>query len=130
MPSIKVDFGTTSAPLLWNVHEHKRGKLESITIDNQSLSGTPVGLRLLDCFATDVSKTGSTGATQAAEYLGVSGVLSGRVRFQQHVTSGQVVTLKEEELKGMDFLGVARSYSPDAGGRVAALVITARYKLL
>jgi len=116
--------------LLWNVHEHKKGIPQSLTIDQQSLSGTMVEVRLLDCFATDASKTGAAGATQAAEYFGTSGILSGRIRHQQHVASGQVVTLKDDDLEGMEFLGEARAYTPDAAGRISDVVITARYKLI
>jgi len=110
--------------LLWNAHEHKKAELLGLTVDNQSLADQKV--QLFDGFDTDASKTGAAGATQAAEYLKLSGVTSGLIRLQFTVPTGESVKLGEEDCKGIEFLGrgtaVATSLTSDC-------VIIAQYRL-
>ena len=112
------------AGLLWNAHEHKKAELLGLTVDN--LHTAPQTIKLYDGFDTDASKTGSTGATQAAEYLMLSGVGSGLIRQQLTVPAGETVSLGEEDLRGTEFLGrgtaVASALSSDC-------IVICRYKL-
>ena len=104
MPAVK-QTANTSGLLLWNIHEHKKGFLDGLTIDNQHTAEEKVNL--YDCFTTDASKTGATGATQAAENLGTTHPLSGKIRLQLTAPAGESVKLGQEDCKGIDFLGAA-----------------------
>lgn len=95
--------GAIGSGILFNAHEHKRAELLGLTIDNQSVDDQTV--RLFDGFATDASRTRAAGAVQAAEYLGTSNVLSGLVRLQLTVPTGESVKLGEQDCKGVEFLG-------------------------
>lgn len=104
MPAIKVT-ANTSGQTLWNAHEHKRGVLVGLKIDNKS--ATPVTIDLLDCFTTDSSKLNSTEATQAAEDIGTTAVGSGKVKFQTTVPAGENHSLGKADLEETTFLGKA-----------------------
>jgi len=110
--------------LLWNYHEHKKAELLGLTVDNQSIAEQTV--KLYDGFDTDASKTGAAGATQAAEYLKLSGVTSGLIRLQLTVPAGETQKLGDEDCKGIEFLGrgtaVASTLTSDC-------VIIAQYRL-
>ena len=103
MPSIK-QTANTSGLALWNAHEHKRGILEGLKVDNPSAYDEKI--ELLDCFSTDASKTTAAGAAQAAEDF-ASEVASGKVRLQMTVPTGEFVSLGKEDLEEMTFLGKA-----------------------
>lgn len=127
MPTKQVQaYPATSgyAGLLWNTHEHKRAELLGLTIDNKHTVAQTI--KLYDGFDTDASKTGSTGATQAAEYLMLSGVGSGLIRLQVTVPAGETVKLGREDCKGIEFLGrgtaVASVLSSDC-------IVIAQYQL-
>ena len=104
MPAKDITANTSGAAL-WNEELHKGAELLGVTIDNKHTE--PETLQLMDCFATDASKLGSTGADQAAEYLGVSGCASGRLRLQMTVPAGETQKLGEEDCKGIEFIGSA-----------------------
>jgi len=115
---------STSGAALWNTHEHKRADLLGLTIDNKYSAAETV--KLHDCFATDASKVDSTGATQAVEYLGVSGCASGLIRLQLTVPAGESVKLGEEDCRGVEFLGKAYAVS---SATTSDCVVIAQYKL-
>ena len=109
--------------LLFNEHVHKKVELLGLTVDNQSAADQKV--QLYDGFDTVASKTGAAGATQAAEYLKLSGVTSGLIRLQLTVPAGETQKLGKEDCKGIEFLGrgtaVATSLTSDC-------VIIAQYR--
>jgi len=108
MPTKQVQaYPVTSgyAGLLWNTHEHKKAELLGLSIDNKHTALETI--QLYDGFDTDASKVDSTGATQAKEYLMLSGVGSGLIRFQMSVPAAESVKLGEEDCKGIEFLGRA-----------------------
>jgi len=109
---------------LWNAHEHKRAELLGLTIDNQYTVAQKV--KLYDGFATDASKTGAAGATQAAEHLGTSNVLSGLIRLELTVPAGESQKLGKEDCKGIEFLGRANAI---ADTTTSDCIIIAQYKL-
>ena len=123
MPAKKVTAATSGATL-WNKEAHKKGILEGLSIDNRHT--TEVKVELTDNFVTDASTDGSAGTAQAAEYLGVSGVASGRVRLQVTVPTGEFVNLGKEDCVNVEFLGKAAVI-----GSVTTTncVIVARYQL-
>lgn len=110
--------------LLFNAHEHKGAELLGLTVDNQSTYNQTV--KLHDGFNTDASKTGAAGATQAAEYLKLSGVGSGLIRLQLTVPAGESVKLGKEDCEGIEFLGRATAV---ASTLTSDCVIIAQYKL-
>lgn len=112
-----------SGARLWNEEIHKRAELLGLTIDNQSTVQQTV--KLFDCFATDASKTGAADATQAAEYLGVSGILSGLLRLQITAPVGETQKLGQEDLAGVEFLGQALGL---ASTHTSDCVIIAQYR--
>jgi hypothetical protein len=125
MPSKQVQAYTSGhTGALWNAHEHKKGVLGGLTIDNKHTVQETV--KLYDCFTTDASKTGSTGATQAAENFGTTNVLSGKVRLQVTVPAGEAQNLGENELKDIEFLGKATAI---ASVESSQCVIVAQYRL-
>ena len=113
-----------SGARLWNEGRHKRAELLGLTIDNQHAA--PVTMKLYDCFVTDASRTGAAGAAQAAEYLGVSGILSGLLRIQLTVPAGETHKLGEPDCKGIEFLGEARGL---ADVHTSDCVVICQYKL-
>jgi len=115
--------GGIGSGALWNAHKHKRAELTGLTIDNQYTAEETI--KLYDGFATDASKTGAAGATQAAEFLGTSNVQSGFTRLQLTVPAGESVKLSEQDCKGIEFLGRA---SAIAGVTTSDCVIIAQYK--
>jgi len=128
MPTKKVQAypSTSGYPgLLWNVHEHKKAELLGLTVDNQHSAAETV--QIYDGFDTDASKAAATGATQAAEYLKLSGVTSGLVRLQVTVPAGETVKLGQEDLKGIEFLGRATAV---ASALSSDCVIIAQYRLI
>lgn len=122
MPSVQTD-AYTSGRLLWNEHEHKKGILEGLKIDNQSIYDQTI--KLYDCFTTDASKTNAAGATQAAEDFETH-VLSGKIRLQTTVPTGELVSLGQEDLKEVTFLGKAYVV---AGTTTADCIVVAQYRL-
>ena len=109
---------------LWNAHEHRRAELLGLTIDNQHTAEQTI--KLYDGFATDASKTGATGATQAAEPLGSLNVASGLIRLELTVPAGETQKLGEPDCKGIEFLGRANAI---ADATTSDCVIIAQYKL-
>lgn len=126
MPAIQVQAYTSGhSGKLWSAHEHKKGELLGLTIDNQHTAEEKI--QLYDCFTTDASNTGSTGATQAAENLGTTDVLSGKIRLQMTVPAGETQKLGREDCKGIDFLGKATAI---ASVETSDCVVIAQYKLV
>lgn len=123
MSAIKTDC-YTSGRALWNEAAHRKGHLLGLDIDNRSAS--PESIDLYDCFTTDAAKSMAAGATQAAEDLGTTDVLSGKIRARVTVPAGEFVSLPKENLEECTFLGkawaVASVTSSDA-------IIIARYRL-
>jgi len=115
--------GGIGSGVLWNAHAHKRAELLGLTIDNQHTAEEKI--QLYDGFATDASKTGAAGATQAAEHLGTSNVQSGFIRFELTVPAGESVKLGEPDCKGIEFLGRANAI---ASTTTSDCVIIAQYK--
>lgn len=127
MPTKQVQaYPSTSgfAGALWNAHEHKRAELLGLTIDNQSPDDQTV--KLMDGFATDASETGAADAAKAAEYLGVSNVISGFTRLQITVPATESVKLGEKDCKGIEFLGRGTAI---ASTLTSDCVIIAQYRL-
>ena len=91
--------------LLWNENVHKKAELKGLTIDNKYTA--PQTIVLYDGFLTTASIVGATGAVQAAEDLGVSNALSGKIRLQLTVPAQEFVKLGEHECKAIEFLGKA-----------------------
>ena len=114
----------TSGSALWNIHEHKKGELLGLKIDNQSIYN--LKLELMDCFDSDAGKLGSTGATQAAEDLGDTAAASGKRRLQVTVPAGDFLSLGEEDLRGIEFLGAPKVI----GSTVTSdCVVVAQYRM-
>ena len=103
MPSIKASANTSGA-VLWNAHEHKKGILEGLKVDNQSIYNEKIDL--LDCFSTDSGKTNAAGAAQASEDFETA-VASGKVRLQVTVPAGEFMSFGKEDVKECTFLGKA-----------------------
>ena len=109
---------------LWSAHEHKRAELLGLTVDNRHTAALKI--QLYDGFATDASKTGSTGATQAAEFLGTSNVQSGLIRLEITLPAGKTQKLGKEDCEGIEFLGRANAI---ADTTTSDCIIIAQYKL-
>lgn len=125
MPTVQVQAYTSGyAGLLWNANKHKKGELLGLTIDNKH--SVPETIQLFDGFTTDASKIGSTGATQAAEDLGTTNVLSGKIRLQITVPAGETQKLGKEDLVETTFLGKATAI---ASAESSDVIIIAQYKL-
>jgi hypothetical protein len=125
MPTSQTQAYTSGhAGVLWNAHKHKKAQLLGITVDNKHTA--PVTIKLYDCFTTDESKTGSTGATQAAEDLGTTNVLSGKIRLPITVPAGETVKLGEQDCKGVEFLGKVTAI---ASAESADCIIVAQYSM-
>lgn len=121
--SLVSGFAGIGSGLLFNAHRHKRAELLGLTIDNQSVDDQTV--KLYDGFATDASRTGAAGTAQPAEYLGASNVLSGLIRLQLTVPTGESIKLGEPDCKGIEFLGRANAM---ASTHTSDCVIIAQYK--
>lgn len=128
MPTAKIFANASgliaSGALLWNEEKHKRAELLGLTIDNQHTA--PITMKLYDCFGTTSSRTGATGGAQDPEYLGVSGILSGLLRLQLSVPTGETQKLSEQDCKGIEFLGKALGL---ADVHTSDCVVIAQYKL-
>ncbi|MBA7682512.1 hypothetical protein ES703_90862 [subsurface metagenome] len=116
--------GGIGSGLLWNAHKHKRAELLGLTIDNQDTA--PQTIKLYDGFVTDASKTGAAGATQAAELLGTSSVLSGLIRLELTVPAGESQKVGKEDCEGIEFLGRANAIAETT---TSDCIIIAQYKL-
>lgn len=124
MPTKQVQAYTSGhTGLLWNESEHKKAILLGLTIDNQHTVKETI--KLFDCFTTDASKT-QAGATQAAENLGTTDVLSGKVRLQLTIPAAESVKLGQEDCKGIDFLGKVTAI---ASAETSDCVVIAQYEL-
>jgi hypothetical protein len=124
MPTKQVQAYTSGhAGLLWNEHEHKKAELLGLTIDNQHTAEEKI--KLYDCFTTDASTT-AAGVTQASEDLGTTHVLSGKIRLQLTVPTGESVKLGEQDCKGIEFLGKVTAI---ASAETSDCIIIAQYKL-
>jgi hypothetical protein len=110
----------SAAQRLWRAHEHKRAELLGLKIDNQYTGALKIQLR--DSFVTDSGYT-SGGAAYSAESL-ISG--SAVNRMQLTVPSGECISLGEEDLKGIEFLGRAKVI---ADTTTSNCIITAQYRL-
>ena len=116
--------GVIGSGLLWNPHKHKRAELLGLTIDNQNTVAQKI--KLYDGFGTTSSKTGATGAEQAAEFRGTSNVLSGLTRLELTVPAGETQKLGKEDCEGIEFLGRANAI---ADTTTSDCIIIAQYKL-
>jgi hypothetical protein len=123
MPAIKQD-AYTSGRLLWTEAIHKKTVLTGLTVDNQAVA--PETIQLYDCFIAVSGKWVSGGAARAQEDLGVTDVLSGRIRKQLTVPAGDTVHLGDMDLKDLEFLG---SVYVVAGSTDTGCIITAQYQL-
>ncbi|KKN87054.1 hypothetical protein LCGC14_0263240 [marine sediment metagenome] len=115
--------GGIGSGILWNAHRHKKAELLGLTIDNQSVANQTVSL--YDGFVTIASRVGATGVVQAIEFLGVSNVISGLVRLQITVPTGETVKLGEEDCKGIEFIGRVNAM---ASTTTSDCVIIAQYQ--
>jgi hypothetical protein len=106
---------------LWSAHEHKTTELLRLQAENR---GDGAVLTLLDCFSTDASKTNATGATQDSEDFSTN-ILSGKIRFERTLLSGQAISLGPSELKGVKFLGAGYARAPTT----ADLPVVVTYKM-
>jgi len=109
---------------LWNAHKHKRAELLGLTIDNQYTA--PQTIKLYDGFATDASRIGATKTAQAAEFKGTSNILSGLIRLELTVPTGETQKLGKEDCEGIEFLGRANAI---ADTTTSDCIIIAQYKL-
>ena len=123
MPAIKQD-AYTSGRLLWNEAKHKKATLTGLTVDNQGLS--PETISLYDCFTAMSGYWVSGGAAVAQEDLGVTNVLSGKIRKQLTVPTGETVHLGDTDLKDLQFLG---SVYVVASVTDTGCIITTQYQL-
>ncbi|GAH19519.1 unnamed protein product [marine sediment metagenome] len=114
----KIVYADTAVKELWAAHEHKKGQLLGLKVDNQYSATEKI--QLLDDFTTD---TGYTSGGSA--YAGA--VLSNLNRMQISVPAGDCISLGEEDCKGIEFLGRALAL----GSAIASgCKITAQYKLV
>jgi len=129
MPAVRTEAlaavsGGIGSGKLWSAHKHKRAELLGLTVDNRYTA--PQTIKLYDSFATDASKTGAAGATQAAEFRGTSNVQSGFIRLEMTVPAGETQKLGKEDCEGIEFLGRANAI---ADTTTSDCVIIAQYKL-
>ncbi len=110
--------------LLWNEHPHMKADLLGLTVDNQHTA--PATVKLYDCFTVSSGKAGATGTPMAEEDLGTTNVLSGKVRLQVTVPSGETVKLGGEDCQGTEFLGKVTAI---ADVETSDCVVIAQYRL-
>ncbi len=106
---------------LWAEHEHKKGHLLGLKVDNKDAN--PQTIKLMDNFTTDTGYT-SGGSAYSAQSL-ISG--SAIQKFQVTVPVGDSISLGEEDCKGLEFLGRAAALGSAAA---SGCIITAQYKLV
>jgi hypothetical protein len=111
--------------LLWNERAHHKAELTGLTIDNQYTA--PQKIQLYDGFTTTSGYFMSGGAAQSMEDLGVTNVLSGKIRLQMSVPAGETQKLGEEDLAGTEFLGKATVI---ASADSSDCVVIAQYRYL
>ena len=114
----KIVTAHTTAQELWAAHEHKKGQLLGLKVDNQYSAAEKI--QLLDDLTTDSGYT-SGGSAYA------SAVVSNVNRLQVTVPAGDCISLGEEECKGIEFLGRAVALG---SAQSSGCVITAQYKLV
>ncbi|GAI11684.1 unnamed protein product [marine sediment metagenome] len=114
----KIVYAHTTVRQLWAAHEHKKGHLLGLKVDNQDT--TPEKIQLLDDFTTD---TGYTSGGSA--YAGA--VVSNLNRMQVTVPAGDCISLGEEDCKGIEFLGRALALGSTLASNCK---IIAQYKLV
>jgi len=117
----KIVNAQTNGMYLWLENEHKKGILDGLKIDNQSVYTEKINLK--DAFSTDAGYT-SGGSAYSAQAL-VSG--SAINKFQITVAAGDVISLGEEDLKGLEFLGRATVV---ADTTTSNCIITGQYHLV
>ena len=105
---------------LWAEHEHKKGHLLGLKVDNKDPN--PHTIKLMDNITTDAGYT-SGGSAYSAQSL-ISG--SAIQKFQVTVPAGDSISLGEEDCKGIEFLGRAAALGSAA---TSGCIITAQYKL-
>ncbi|GAI08160.1 unnamed protein product [marine sediment metagenome] len=114
----KIVYAHTTVQELWAVHEHKKGHLLGLKVDNQYSAAEKI--QLLDDFTTDAGYTSGGSAYAQA-------VVSNLNRMQVTVPAGDCISLGEEDCKGIEFLGRALAL----GSAIASnCKITAQYKLV
>jgi len=116
----KIVNAITTGMDLWAEHEHKKGHLLGLKVDNKH--SAPETIRLMDNFTTDAGYT-SGGSAYSAESL-ISG--SAIQKFQVTVPAGDSISLGEEDCKGLEFLGRAAALG---SATASGCIITAQYKL-
>jgi len=114
----KIVNANTTAQELWAAHEHKKGHLLGVKVDNQHTA--PEKIQFLDDLTTDSGYT-SGGSAYA------SAVVSNLNRMQVTVPAGDCISLGEEECKGIEFLGRALALG---SATASGCIITAQYKLV
>ena len=123
MPAIQ-QHAYTSGRLLWNQSKHKKAELIGLTVDNQG--AVPNTIKLYDCFTAVSGKYASGGATYSQEDLGSTNVLSGKIRKQLTVPSGETAHLGESDVKETTFLGKVYAVAATTD---TSCIVTAQYKL-
>ncbi|MDD4984408.1 MAG: hypothetical protein PHQ43_01265 [Dehalococcoidales bacterium] len=123
MPSKSVTANVSGA-LLFQENKHKKANFVGITVDHQS-SGTQT-IQIYDCFTAISGKWASGGASQSQEDFATN-VLSGKIRQQITVQSGQTTVLAEQQLKDVQVLGSAYIV---ATATATGCVITAQYEMI
>lgn len=97
--STKKVTATTTAAALASETPNAKIKPTGLKVDNKGAQD--VAVKLEDSFTSDACKT-TAGATYAAQTLtGTSRIL----RLQVTVKAGQSVSLNEDDLKGIEFIG-------------------------
>jgi len=114
----KIVYAHTTVQELWAAHEHKKGHLLGLKVDNQYSAAEKI--QLLDDFTTDSGYTSGGSAYAAA-------VVSNLTRMQVTVPAGDCISLGEEECKGIEFLGRALALG---SALASGCKITAQYKLV
>jgi hypothetical protein len=123
MPSAR-QTANTSGLVLVNPHKHKIVALEGLKVNNQS--NNDILLKLVDQFTSDASKTMAADAVQAAEAQGTGHPLSGKVRLEMTVPTGEFQSLGKDDVMGIRFLG---GCAVIADAATSDCVVVAQYRL-
>jgi hypothetical protein len=110
MPTAQVTANVT-AQTLFTTPKHKKGKLTSLIVDNQSEAKKTIMIQ--DVFTPDATAKVSSPSQQT------------KTRVQLTVDAGLTATLDELSLRDVEFLGTAQAV---ANATDAACVITVVYR--
>lgn len=117
----KIVHAVTTGLTLWEAHEHRKGKLLGLKVDNQHSADEKI--RLMDNFSTDSGYTSGGSAYSAQDLISGSAIQ----RFQITVPAGDCVSLGEEDCRAIEFLGRAAAL---ASATASGCIITAQYELV